>query len=126
MLTSLLLFAEETTEKAAEQTGSPGGGLTGMLITFLPILLLLWLMIIRPAKKQEAQRKALLSNTEKGDKILTTGGIIGYVVSVNDDELTVRIDENVKVKLVKSGIAQNLTKLELLNQPQQPQTAEKK
>jgi preprotein translocase subunit YajC len=126
MLTTLLLFAEETTEKAADTGGSPGGGLTGMLITFLPILLLLWLMIIRPAKKQEAQRKALLANTEKGDKILTTGGIVGYVVSVNDDELTVRIDENVKVKLVKSGVAQNLTKLELMNQPQQPQPAEKK
>jgi preprotein translocase subunit YajC len=126
MLTTLLMFAEETTEKAADSGGPPGGGMTNLLMMLLPMVLLFWLLIIRPQKKQEAQRRALLSNTEKGDKILTTGGIIGYVVSVNDDELTVRIDDNVKVKLVKSGVAQNLTKLELLNQPQQPQKAEKK
>ena len=49
----------------------------------------------------------------------------GWVVSVQDDEVTVRIADNVKVKMVKSGIAQNLTKIEALNQPK-AETAEKK
>src|SRR5712692_4409880 len=108
MLTTLLLFAQDAPD--AGQGGGGGSGLT-MLFTFLPILVVFWLLMIRPMKKQEAQRKALLSSLEKGDKVLTNGGIIGYVVSANDDELVVRIDENVKVKMVKSGIAQNLTKL---------------
>src|SRR5262245_20364700 len=98
MLTTYTLIAvDDTPPTEPGQSGGGPGNAIRMIITFLPILLLLWFMIIRPAKKQEAQRKALLANTEKGDKILTTGGIIGYVVSVNDDELTVRIDDNVKV-----------------------------
>jgi preprotein translocase subunit YajC len=118
MLTSLLLFAQDATEKSADTGANPQGSpLGGMLLPLLFIIPLFWFLMIRPMKKQEAQRKALLSGLEKGDKVLTNGGIIGYVVSANDDELVVRIDENVKVKMVKSGIAQNLTKLELLNQP---------
>ena len=50
------------------------------------------------------------SSIEKGDKVLTNGGIIGWVVSVSDDDVVVRIADNVKVKMVKSGIAQNLTR----------------
>jgi preprotein translocase subunit YajC len=118
MLTSLLLFAEEE----QTTTPSPGGGL-GFLLPLLPIFLLFWLLMIRPARKQEAQRKAMLSNLEKDDKVLTNGGIIGYVVSVQDEEVTVRIADNVKVKMVKSGIAQNLTKLEALAQPKPTETA---
>src|SRR5262245_35922965 len=115
MWTTLLLFAEET----ATDTGQSGGGGLGMLLPLLPIFLLFWLLMIRPMKKQEAQRKALLASLEKDDKVLTNGGIIGWVVSVQDDEVTVRIADNVKVKMVKSGIAQNLTKTEALNQSKQ-------
>ena len=97
------------------------------MIIWLPALVILfYFMFIRPMKRQESQRKALLASLDKDDKILTNGGIIGWVVSVQDDEVTVRIADNVKVKIVKSGVAQNLTKLEALNQPKQPETAEKK
>ena len=123
MLTMLLLLADAA-EQTTDQAASPqGGNPFSFLLPLLPIFLLFWLLMIRPMKKQEAQRKALLSSLEKGDKVLTNGGIIGYVVSANDDELVVRIDENVKVKMVKSGIAQNLTKLEALAQPKPTETA---
>ena len=120
MLNTLLLLAEEGQQQAPDQQGNPFGG----MMLFLPAMILLfYFMFIRPAKRQEAQRKALLSSLEKDDKVLTNGGIIGWVVSVQDDEVTVRIADNVKVKMVKSGIAQNLTKTEALAAPKQPETA---
>ncbi|HMF14400.1 MAG TPA: preprotein translocase subunit YajC [Gemmataceae bacterium] len=115
-----LLLAEDP---PPADPGQGGGNPFGALLPFLFIIPLFWLLLIRPARKQEAQRKALLANLEKDDKILTNGGIIGYVVSVQDDEVTVRIADNVKVKMVKSGIAQNLTKLEALAAPKATETA---
>lgn len=125
MWTTLLLLAQAQDAPDAGTGGGGGSGL-GMLLPLLPIFLLFWLLMIRPMKKQEAQRKALLASVEKDDKILTNGGIIGWVVSVQDDDITVRIADNVKVKMVKSGIAQNLTKLEALNQSKQSELVAKK
>jgi preprotein translocase subunit YajC len=118
MLMTLFLLAEAADQAADPGANQPQGGLFTMLLPLLPIFLLFWLLMIRPARKQEAQRKAMLASLEKDDRVLTTGGIIGWVVSVQDDEVTVRIAENVKVKVVRSGIAQNLTKLEAASQPQ--------
>jgi preprotein translocase subunit YajC len=119
----LLLLAEDPPASADDPKGYGGGGLGGMLLPLLPIFLLFYLLMIRPMRKQEAQRKALLSTLEKDDKVLTNGGIIGWVVSVQDDEVTVRIADNVKVKMVKSAIAQNITKAEALSQPKHTETA---
>jgi len=114
----LLLLAEDAPAEPAQ-----GGNPFGPLLILLPIFVLFYLLMIRPVRKQEAQRKALLSSLEKDDKVLTNGGIIGWVVSVQDDEVTVRIADNVKVKMVKSGIAQNMTKLEALGASKQAETA---
>jgi preprotein translocase subunit YajC len=122
MLNLLFLLAEDA-PPADDGKGGGGGGLSGIMLTMLPIFLLFYLLMIRPMKKQEAQRKALLSALEKDDKVLTTGGIIGWVVNVQDDEITVRIADNVKVKMVKSAIAEIITKAEALAQPKQTETA---
>src|SRR5262245_7799594 len=125
MWTTFLLFAQDAGGNAPDPGPGAGGGL-GALLPFLLIIPLFWILMIRPARKQEAQRKAMLSALEKDDKVLTNGGIIGWVVSVSDDDVVVRIADNVKVKMVKSGIAQNLTKLEALSQSQQTAITEKK
>ena len=124
MWTTLLLLAQDAGQNAPD-AGQSANPLTGLL-PFLLIIPLFWILMIRPARKQEAQRKAMLSALEKDDKVLTNGGIIGWVVSVSDDDVVVRIADNVKVKMVKSGIAQNLTKLEALSQSQQTAITEKK
>ena len=64
----------------------------------------------------------MLANLDKDDKILTNGGMIGWVVSSNDDEVTLRIADNVKIKVVKSAIAHNYSKMDAAAQPQQSQT----
>jgi preprotein translocase subunit YajC len=119
MLTTLLLLAQDAGEKAPEQQQNPFGS----ILFLLPIFVLMYILIVhRPAKRQEAQRKAMLANLDKDDKVLTNGGIIGWVVSSNDDEVTVRIADNVKIKVVKSAIAHNYTKMDAATQPQPADT----
>jgi preprotein translocase subunit YajC len=86
--------------------------------------LVFYLLVMRPARKQEAQRQALVSNLKKNDKVLTTAGIIGTVVSISEkeDEVTVRVDDNCRLKMIKSSISRNLTQEEAAKKPEEQKT----
>jgi preprotein translocase subunit YajC len=99
----------ESTEKGS--AGGQGADQVQSMIWLFPILvLLLWLIVLRPAnRRQEAERKAMLGSMKKGDKVLTHSGIYGTVVSVadNEDEVTVKVDDNVRLRMTKGSIARN-------------------
>jgi len=81
----------------------------------LGLFLLFWLFLIRPAQRQQREREAsLLASIEKNDRVLTAAGIYGTVVNVSDkeDEITVKVDDNVKLKMTKTSVARNITKEE--------------
>jgi preprotein translocase subunit YajC len=71
------------------------------------------LLMIRPMKKQEQQRQALLSNVKRNDKVVTSGGLIGIVAAIKEkeDEITLRVDEssNVRLRVLKSSIVRVIT-----------------
>lgn len=74
-----------------------GGGFFGGTM-LLPLLLLgafvlMYLIMGRSRRKQEAKRREMLSTLKKGDKVVTIGGIVGTIIEVRDDELTVKVDE---------------------------------
>jgi preprotein translocase subunit YajC len=79
---------------------------------FLPLIILMIFMFFRAPQKQKQQRKKLEQSLEKNDKILTIGGIIGTIVELKDDEITLKIDEsnNTKIKIRRSAIGRNLSK----------------
>lgn len=91
------------------QGGQPQG--TGSIFTsFLPLIIIMFIfyfLLIRPQQKQQKIHKEMLSKLKKGDKIITSGGIHGVVVGVNDKDgiVVVRIDENVKIEVSRSAIA---------------------
>jgi preprotein translocase subunit YajC len=76
----------------------------------LPVLFgLFFFMVILPAqRKEKKQRALLLENLKKNDEVLTSSGIIGVVQNLRpeEDEVTVRIDDNCKVRMKKSSIVQ--------------------
>jgi preprotein translocase subunit YajC len=81
----------------------------------LGLLLLFWLIVLRPGNRRaEQERRTLVASTEKNDKVLTAAGIYGTVVSVNTDEdwVMVKVDDNVKLKMTRGSIARNLSKEE--------------
>jgi len=110
LLAMLPLFAEGG---ADGQGAQPGGGLPGLLLTLLPILVLFYFLMIRPARRQEQERQSLLGALKKNDKVVTVGGLIGIVSSIkeNEDEVTLKVDENsnVKVRVTKASIVRVLT-----------------
>jgi preprotein translocase subunit YajC len=81
---------------------------------FIPLIALFilgYFFLIRPIRRQEKERQALLSSLKKGDKIITTSGIYGTVVAVSDkeDEMTVKVDDNVRLRMTKGVVQRNLT-----------------
>src|SRR5262249_6805149 len=97
---------------AQQQDGAPPGGgpgLGGMLIPLLLMFVVMYLLMIRPMRKQEAQRQALISALKKNDKVVTNAGIIGTVTDIaeGEDEITLKIDpnSNVRLKVLRSTVA---------------------
>ena len=87
--------------------GSPGGNSTWM--SFIPIVLMIvifYFLLIRPSQKKEKDRKKMIESIQKGDKVLTVGGVYGVVVSVKPDEhiVVLKIGEGTKAEFAKSSI----------------------
>lgn len=78
------------------------------LVSMLPMLavcyLIFWVMVIRPQESKVKKHKNLLDSLKRGDSVVTTGGIIGKVSSVEKDAVLVEIAPNVKVKFAQSHI----------------------
>ena len=89
----------------APQGGDGGGGsLISTLIMFGAIFAIFYFMIIRPQQKRAKEREKLLSNIEKGDKIVTSGGVHATIVGIEEKTVLIEIAPNVKVKVERSAI----------------------
>ena len=86
-----------------------GGGGSEILMSILPFLLIfviMYFLIIRPQRTQMKKREEMLKNVRRGDQVVTGGGVLGKVTKVIDDaELEVEISDGVKVRLIRSLIA---------------------
>jgi len=92
--------------QAAGKSSSPGSMLS-MLLPFILMFVVMYFLILRPQKKKEKDRKALLSRIKKNDKVVTSGGLHGIITSVRENEIILRVDDakDVKVKVDRSSIA---------------------
>lgn len=82
-----------------------GGNLMSTIIMFGAIFLIFYFMIIRPQQKRSKEREKMLSNIEKGDKVVTSGGIHGIIAGIDEKTVLLAITENVKVKVERSAIS---------------------
>lgn len=91
----------------AQAAGAPGAGdFLGMILPLVAIMGVFYFLLIRPQQRKVKDHQEMLKKVGKGDTIITNGGLIGKVVKVVDDnELQVEVGENVKVRIVRSGIS---------------------
>jgi preprotein translocase subunit YajC len=86
------------------QATPDGGGMIGTIVMFGLIFVIFYFMIIRPQQKRQKERQKMLDALEKGDKILTAGGIYGTVIGIEDKTVLVQIADNVKVKVDRGSV----------------------
>lgn len=92
---------------APRQGGDQGGGIENFIISMLPLVLIFiifYLLLIRPQQKRAKEHKQMIDNLKKGDKVITSGGIYGVIDAVGIETLTVKIGENMKIKIGKGHI----------------------
>lgn len=90
----------------APQGGEAGGGsMISTLIMFGAIFAIFYFMIIRPQQKKAKEREKMLSEIQKGDKIVTGGGIHGTVAGLDEKTCLIDVGNNIKIKFERSAIA---------------------
>ena len=111
----ITLLIAGTTGNIYAMSGPPGGGAgeqgpAAMFSSFLPLILIFvifYFLLIRPQSKKAKEHKQMLVDLKKGDKIMTSGGILGVIEDIDGETLTVKIGvgSDLKVKVNRGHIA---------------------
>ncbi len=97
-------------EAAVGAAGSSGAESFMGLIPLVVVFIIFYFLLMRPQIKRAKEHKKLTESVNKGDEVSTSGGILGKVVDVNDNFVTMEIADNVKVKVQRQSIATLLPK----------------
>ena len=89
---------------------TPAGGNTSMIFMLVGMFAIMYFLMIRPQKKRQKEEQNMRDSVQIGDKITTTGGIMGRIVTVKDDSIVVETGaDRTKIKFHKSAIYTNDT-----------------
>ena len=90
----------------AENAASGAGSTMSMLIMFIPLILVMYLLVIRPENKKKKKAEQMRSSLSLGDEITTIGGITGKIVQVTEDTITFETGEDrVRIQVKKWAIS---------------------
>ncbi len=97
-------FISDAFAEGAAAAGQSEGGLWSMLPLLL-IFVLFYFMLIRPQTKRAKEHKNMVAALDKGDEVVTNGGLLGRVTKVGESFLTVKIADGVEVKVQKQSVS---------------------
>ena len=93
-----------------QQQAAPAAGSNwSFLIMMLLIFVVMWFFMIRPQQKKQKELAQFRNSLKKGDKVVTIGGIYGVVSDVKEQYVIVEVDNNVKLRVDKSAIVNDIT-----------------
>ena len=89
---------------------APAGAESNPLLSFMPLILIFFVFyffLIRPQQKRQQETQKMIESLKKGDKVVTAGGIIGTITSIQNDYLVIKVgdNENTKMEVLKSAIS---------------------
>lgn len=99
---------------AHAQGGSSAGGLFSLALPFL-LLVVFYLVLIRPQMKRGKEQRQMTASLAKGDEVVINGGLAGRIAEVGEVYMTLELCENVQVKVQKSAVSSVLPKGTLKN-----------
>ncbi len=85
---------------------SAGPGIMEAILPWIFILVIFYFLLIRPQQKRFKEHKALVASVEKGNTVVTQGGLIGKVTKVEEAEVEIEIATGVKVRAIKSTLSE--------------------
>jgi preprotein translocase subunit YajC len=86
------------------QGGSGPGGILIQLVPMVLIFGIFFFLLIRPQQRERKRREEMLSSLKKGDRVVTTGGLIGTIVGINEQTVSLRIADTVRVECLRSAV----------------------
>ena len=91
---------------ASHNAPPPRGNPWMQMLPFILIIIVFYFLMLRGPQKQKAQQQQMIKNLKKNDRIQTVGGILGTVLEVSENEVTIKIDEsnNTKIRIVPSAV----------------------
>jgi preprotein translocase subunit YajC len=104
--------AASSSDPNTARSATSGGPSSIMSLVFIVgIFVIMYFIMFREPKKRQRKQEQMIQSLKKNDKVRTIGGIIGIVVDVKDDEVTLKVDEsnNTKIKVAASAIGKNLS-----------------
>jgi len=92
--------------------GGAEPGAFSYLFPLVAILVIYYLVLLRPQQKESARHRKLLDSLKKGDEVVTDSGLVGTVVAVQDEFVVLKAGENVRLKFLKSKVWSRVSTLE--------------
>lgn len=87
-----------------------GGGGMGMMLMPLILIGVMYFLMIRPQMKRAKEHRSMLEALNRGDEVITNGGLAGVVTDIGDNFVTVEIADNVRVRVQRSAVGNVLPK----------------
>jgi len=75
---------------------------------FLLIILIIYFLMIRPQARRQRELQRMIASLQKGDRVVTVGGIYGTIVGIRDNSFILKIADNVKIEVARSSIARKI------------------
>lgn len=94
----------------AQAEAAPTGSPLQFPIMMVILFAIMYFMMIRPQRRKEKERKAMIANLKSGSNVLLTSGILGQITSIKENTLTVKIADNTKIEVVRAAISQVMEK----------------
>ncbi len=94
----------QTAGGTAGAGGAAGAALSSPLFVMIPIMVIFYFLLIRPQQKKQKELKTMLDGLQKGDVVVTQGGIQGKITGIADQVVTLEIAEKVRVKLQRGYV----------------------
>ena len=88
------------------QSTPSGSPLGGTLFLFLPMIAIFYFLLFLPMQRQKKQTAKMLAGLQNGDTVVTSGGIVGTIMTLDDDTLVLRVKpDNIKIQMARSSVS---------------------
>ncbi len=117
-LTGILLstgcLGPVTTSSSTSTTTTTGGFDWTFIVIIVAIFALMYFLMIRPQRKRQKEQQNMMSQLQRGDEVITVGGIYGTIESVEENSIVIKLEDGAKMRIVKGAIGTKRAKDSML------------